>query len=365
MKKIAYIVWDYTVVGGISRVAATLANEMCDFYDVHIISLVSANNGRNYKLDDRIHLYYLFEGDCRGRDLILKESHRLSSYLRKNKIDVAFLMGFQASLPALVMAKLFTRTKFVYCEHEALMPRWHEKKITAVRYLSAVLSKKTVTLTKSTRDAYIDHFHLPEKKVTNIYNCISRDVLEKKGTFNPNSKIIMSIGRFSEEKGFDILVDVAEPILKRNPDWTWDIYGIGETYDEINELVKLKGLEGRVNLKGSVTNIAELYKEAGIFVLTSRREGFSLVILEAKVNSIPCVSFDIAAGPSEMIRDGVDGYLIKNMDIPSMQKAIEDLMKDDEKRLEFSNKSIENLEPFYIETIINQWRELIDYEIKP
>lgn len=111
---------------------------------------------------------------------------------------------------------------------------------------------------------------------------------------------------------------------------------------------------------GNTDTPETVYRQGGIYALTSEREGFPLVILEAKVNHLPCISFDITSGPGEMIRDGVDGFLIQAMSIEDYAEKLGNLMDDRDLRIKMSKASGENLSEFSGKTIINKWRSLID-----
>lgn len=361
MKRIAFIAWDYTVTGGIERVLTNLANELCGYYDVHIISLTRSGSGVPYKLDKRVNkVCFATEEALRGREVIKKGGSKVRRYIKENGINAILLMGFQASMPAIAMLKFRANAKLIFCEHEALMSRWHEKKITFVRFVSAVLSKRVVTLTKSTAQAYRQKFHLSEKKVTNIYNGISKVIEQSSTAYGPDNKTILSLGRISPEKRYDILIEIASRVLPERPDWKWVVYGDGEGRPDCEKAVKQHGLENRVIFKGKTDTPETVYGEGGIFALTSEREGFPLVILEAKVNHLPCMSFDIISGPGEMIRNGTDGFLIPNMSLEDYAEKLGMLMDSKELRIEMSRCSGDNLSEFSGETIIKKWCSLID-----
>ena len=119
-------------------------------------------------------------------------------------------------------------------------------------------------------------------------------------------------------------------------------------------------LEQNVLLMGANNNIYDVYKDYSFFVLTSRFEGFGMVLLEAKSNNLPTISFDIESGPADIIRDKVDGYLIPPFDIVTMSEKIEHLINNEDTRLYFSKNARGNLNEFSKERIIKQWRNLLD-----
>ena len=361
MKKIAFISWDMTVLGGINQVIVTLANEFAKQYDVHIVSLTRGNDQMPLRVDEPIHdVFFVQETACRGREVTKGGKDKLNQYLQENKIDILFLMGFQVSLPVCLMT-MGKKYKKVFCEHEALMSRWHERKLTVVRYLSALLCDKVVTLTEQNALDYCRMFHLPKKKVEYIYNSISPSVIEQKSeAYDRNSKTILSVGRFSPEKQYDVLLDVAQPVLEKHSDWNWIIYGTGETFQDIKDDICTRGLAERIILKGETKEIATVYKQGALFVLTSKREGLPLVLLEAKANHLPCISFDIISGPSEMIRNQTDGFLIPAFDKEGMINAVDKLILDEQLRIQMAEEADKNLDKFSMPVILQQWIKLIE-----
>ena len=109
-------------------------------------------------------------------------------------------------------------------------------------------------------------------------------------------------------------------------------------------MIKKKGLQNNVFLKGYESKINRLYKEYALFVLTSRNEGMGMVLVEALKAGLPVISFDIKCGPSDVIVDGVNGYLIEPFNIEKMSEKINMLIKNVVKREEFSANAESTLE---------------------
>ena len=149
-------------------------------------------------------------------------------------------------------------------------------------------------------------------------------------------------------------------MLEKNTDWIWHIYGTGEDKDKIDNLIKKHGLEDHVILKGFSNTILSEYKKYGVFALTSYREGFSLVLVEAKANHLPLISFDIDAGPSDIILDGINGYLISDGDIEQYAEKLLYLMGNKKIRETFSDHAYDNIDKFNTPVIAKQWFQLID-----
>ena len=147
--------------------------------------------------------------------------------------------------------------------------------------MSSKMCEKIIVLTEQTKNEYKKLFGIADNKICAIPNFIDENIFKFKAKYNKDSKLIISSGRLTKEKGFDMLIDVATMVFSKHSDWQWHIYGDGPEYGKIMELIKEKNLEKNVKLKGLADNMYDKYKNYGIFVLTSYREGFALVLLEA------------------------------------------------------------------------------------
>lgn len=122
-------------------------------------------------------------------------------------------------------------------------------------------------------------------------------------------------------------------------------------------------MEDNIILCGRSNDMNEVYKKASMYVMTSLQEGLPMVLLEAKSHLLPLISFDIETGPDEIIKDGVNGFLIPPYDIESMASSICELIENNKKRFIFSKNSVLDLALFDKNNILEQWESLLD-EIK-
>lgn len=178
--------------------------------------------------------------------------------------------------------------------------------------------------------------------------------------YDIESKHIVSVGRLSKEKGYDLLLETADIVYKSCPEWKWDIYGDGPMRRELEKKINERNLNHFLSLKGDVKNAADLLPGYAMLVLTSYREAMPLVILEAKSRKLPVISFDIRTGPAEMIRDGMDGYLIKPFQVEKMAEKITYLINNKEDRIKMSDKTNKNLEIFTKEKVMDSWKKLLE-----
>lgn len=365
--KLAFISYDITVVGGVERVLVNLANDLCKCFDVCVISLNKKNDRIPYLFDKNIKVFFSNEkGNNRLRTTIKNNYGKLNRILIENKIDISLGMGHYATFVYL-LTKGKAPTKIIFCDHGTLINVVKDRINDFMRKYNYKHSSHTVVLTNTTRNDYIRLFNACDSKISTIYNCILNNDIKRYKTINYNSDSlkIVTVGRLNHQKGYDLLVKVAkklEAITKI--DWTWDIYGDGELKKNIQTDIKINGLEKKVILRGENNKINEVLSNYCMFVLTSYYEGLPLVLLEAKVNKLPMVSFDIHTGPNEIIDNNVNGYLIDDFNIDLMAEKIKGLLEDYKTRKEFSENTVVNLKKFSEEVIIGEWKKLINIIMK-
>ena len=356
MCKVGLLVYDYSLYGGAERVALKLANEFAKHYDVHVISCFAEKTTPIMELDVRVNKHVL---DKRTKSLTwnaIQLSKRLKEYLRTN--DVQLLINITAGINTIgVLGTMNTKVKLIYAEHSNLSNRTYGKKHEFRQWLGSKKADYIVTLTEQDRKAFAEKYHIFEK-CKSIHNWYDGEIMSEK--YDENSKKIITVGRLAAVKGYDRLIQVAKRVLDKNPTWTWDIYGDGPMYEEVQEMILENGIENHVCLRGNRKDILELYKEYAFFVMTSYYEGLPLVLLEAKASLLPIVSFDCPTGPGEIITDGCDGFLVENGNIDEMVEKINEMIQNSELRKTFSKNSVDKLKFFRKEQIASEWISLIN-----
>lgn len=358
MKSICFVVYDLTVVGGVERVVEGLANRLTEDYLVHVVSIHGYKTNPALQFADTVRVSFLNIEKTRLRTQMRKGSWKLKKYFKQNRIDVAFL---EATYVGFIGAPLrfISRTKLVFCDHGALLNQYDEKDVRNMRRIASVLCHKTVVLTEKSRQDYEALFKTKRAKIEVIYNWISNEMLQDANEYKIDSKVIVSAGRYTKEKGYDLLIQVAKRIKAECATWTWEIYGEGPLEQELQKEIIANGLEEFVKLNRFTVAMRDVYKRASLFVLTSYREGIPLVLLEAKAYRIPCVSFDIVTGPNEIIEDKINGVLIEPFDVEAMARELLALVKQPELRKRFSDEAYANIEKFSEEQVLQLWKDLI------
>lgn len=173
---------------------------------------------------------------------------------------------------------------------------------------------------------------------------------------------IVSVGRLHHQKGFDRLIEAFAMV--NAPDWKLILAGTGIHEKEIKAKAKEINISDRVIFPGKVENVDKLLCESKIFVLPSLGEGFPNALCEAMVAGLPCISFDIVAGPSDIIVDGINGYLIPDGNIKLLAKKMQYLIENEPVRLKIGVEAAKITKQFSVEKIGNMYLEFILNEPK-
>lgn len=342
--------------GGTERCTALIANELSKYaeYKVFIIDISNTKKTVFFDILPGIEIFHL-----KGKN-ILMNILSLMKFIIQNKINV--MINVEAMLGIYsVPAAVFTGVKNIIWEHGNFYQK-QCRSIDKVRALEIRLCDYYITLTERDKQNFEKHFK-GKCRVEYIYN--PAEVMTDIPAYKGNTKTILSVGLVREIKGFDMLVDVANIVLKKHPEWKWLIYGNTDTnppeyVEGIRNKISEYGLNDKLLFKGSTNEIYKCYENADIMVMTSRMEGLPMTLLEAKSYKLPIVSFDIETGPGEIVDDSVNGFLIKTYEIESMAEKICMLIENEELRQQFSDNAYIGIEKFDKDNIIKKWLEIIE-----
>jgi glycosyltransferase involved in cell wall biosynthesis len=174
------------------------------------------------------------------------------------------------------------------------------------------------------------------------------------------AKTVYAAGRFRYQKGFELLIPAWEATAKAHPDWTLRLRGRGHLESRYRGLIEQLGLEGSVVIEGPAEDIGADMAEASVFVLSSRFEGFPLILLEAMSKGMGVVSFDCPTGPADIVDDHRNGLLVPHEDVEGLSRAIRELVEDEELRRRAAAAAIETAQDYTIEAIGPMWVELLE-----
>jgi glycosyltransferase involved in cell wall biosynthesis len=180
------------------------------------------------------------------------------------------------------------------------------------------------------------------------------------GVSDLQAPVVVAAGRLNSQKGFDRLVPAFARVVERDPRWRLHIHGAGPARAQLERLVLEHDLQDHVLLMGQTRRLGEALADASLFALSSRFEGFGMVIVEAMSKGLPVVSYDCPRGPAEIIRDGVDGLLVPEGDVAGLGDALAGLATDGERRARMGAAARERAERYAAGAVAAQWRALLD-----
>ena len=357
-KNICFFCGDICQSGGTERVTSIIASELVKTkkYNIFILSLTKSNPNLFFQVDDGVVVSFLKRNKKLKKLNYFFDIINIRKFLNQNKIDVIIDVDIVLDLYT-IPAIIGLSTKLISWENFNLTYSLSSFRRKLGLKLTTKFSDKIVTLTKTDMRSYIYRYNNIKNKIDYISNPIT---INQDTSYNVASKQIITVGKFLPIKGYDLLVDVASNVLTKNPEWKWIILGDGPEFNNIKKLLSERDLTNKVLLKGTVKNPDFYYSQSSIFVLTSKNEGFGLVLLEAKIHKLPIVCFDIKTGVSELVKDNINGYVIERYNTKLMAQKINDLIVDLSKRKKFSNFSSLQMENYKLVNILVKWEKVID-----
>lgn len=343
--------------GGMERVMSELASYFCSNaeLEVHLV-MYGIKPELFYSIPPNISIHmpdFEFKNKLR-----LWFTFRTLLFLRKKikSITPDSILSFGEYWNNFVLIALFGLKFPVYvsdrCQPDKSLGKIHN----ALRRFLYTRSTGVIVQTKKAKDIYQQI--LPGTKLHVIGNPI-REIIANQTDIKEN--IVLSVGRLINSKHHDELIKLFAKIGL--PDWKLVIVG-GEAIKQQN-LKKLQNLvselnaEDRIELAGSRNDVDSFYKKSKIFAFTSSSEGFPNVIGEAMSAGLPVVAFDCIAGPSEMIEDNKNGFLIPVSDYSDFQNRLSFLIENESKRIEFGDNARHSIKAFSSHLICEKFLQTI------
>ena len=345
--------------GGGERVASNLINTLSKYQDLEIIVFVYDRDQIDYDIDSNIKIISIHEPTDINNLFVrvwafIRKIFKIRKAIKKSNIHIA--LSIMPSMNLLILLSV-VKIKKTITVHNIIRKK---QKISQyiIHILEKVLYRKAdniVAVSKGVKKSLLELDPLLNIEV--IYNPLDLKYIKSKSLEKIDENLnnyIVGIGRLTEQKGFDLLIEA----FKNLQDNTLKLVIIGEgpKESELKHKVKSLHLENRVIFLGFQSNPYKYMKNAQCYVLSSRWEGFGLVLAEALATGVKVVSYDCKAGPSEILNNGEFGLLAKEEDIKDLTEKIElALRKSNVDSIKLENK----LKEFDINQVTQKYYNLI------
>ena len=364
--KLLYITNAINGSGGLERVLAVKASYLADKlgYKVHILTLNKGAQQPFYEFSNNITFHDIkVQGNVINYFLSYKKG--IKKVLKS--INPAIISVCDDGLKGLLFPVFFgTKIPIIYERH---VSKQIEIKINNVSVVHKIKSK----LKLSFMDYGAGKFHkfvvLTNGNLTE-WNLKNLKIIPNPLPFQPNvsskltNKKVLVVGKQSYQKGYDSLLEIWKLVHQKYPDWQLEVYGKLNPALGLEEKAKDFSIDESVKFYPPVKYIQAKYKEASIYVMTSRFEGFGMVLIEAMSYGVPCIAFDCPHGPADIITNGEDGFLVPNGDIDSFANAIIHLIENEEIRLQMGAMAKENVKRFTPDVVVLLWDLLFKNVVK-
>ncbi len=371
--KIAYCIPSLHINGGMERVLSIKANYFADVlgYDVSVIMTDAKDKGPFFPLSNKIRLIQLdvdFE-ELWNKPLFKKiylYSKKMREYKRKLReclmnlrpdITISMLrreINFLTKIEdgSLKIGEMhMNRNQYRNLNQDSgavwikrlIVKYWNHQLLTQLKRLD-----KFVVLT--------DHDKAEWVELDNVITIGNPVAFYLDNPSDCTQHSVVSVGRYCYQKGFDLLLDSWKIVSEKHPDWSLNIYG--DDGEKIKKHIERNHITSSVNIHGITSNIQERLRENSIFVLSSRFEGFGMVITEAMACGLPPVAFNCKYGPAEIIKDGEDGILVEPENVQALADTVCELIEDEERRKRLGQAAHENVKRYTIERVGQKWNDL-------
>lgn len=358
MKNICLCIYNLANRGGEERMCCLLANELHNRgFKVIVVSLCRFFYQKNiFSLNPGIRQYSIRHNRIERKLFRYGMLNKIPLYryrkiLAKEAIDVIIDVDIHQTLVS-AEASEGLNIKIVSWDHfcHRRFRNWDIYNDIMSCYKSGAVDK-LVVLTNADRKSHIDKENLPQSFVCHISN---PSPIQQNHYIRHDTKRVLAVGRLQTDKGYDMLLETWAKVEAQDSEWSLEIVGDGPMREELLSLCNELRLE-RVEICNFTSSIEEKYKSASIFVLSSRDEGFGLVLVEAMAMSLPLVSFACEAGPKEIIKDGYNGLLIEPGNTEMLATGLLHLIKDPDLRERMSHNAFESSKLYGIKTFTDKW----------
>lgn len=353
--RVCFLIGNLSLSGGTERVTTLVANALLQQHQVFTLNLYDGKTPF-FPLSTDIKNYALFAHKVSMKRYALQTIWRIRQFVKVHKIECLIVVD-SISCVFTVPALRGLNIKHICWEHFNFNVDLGVKFRVLGRKMASRYCDTVVTLTQ--HDAELWKTHLPnhQAEIINISNPSPFNVQSS----NPSKidKTVVAVGRLRHEKGFDLLIEAWKKVAVKYPDWTLKIIGSGEE----EEALKLSTVEYQIvdNIEfiPNTQDVLKFYKHASLYCLSSRFEGFGMVMIEAMSCGLPIVAFNCDVSPKEILKD-TGNFLVEPENSDELAKALIKMIERPYQ--EYQQCIIDNkqqAEQYQMQNVLPHWLSLI------
>lgn len=356
MKKICFLIGNLNNSGGTERVTTLIANALAQKnFQVSILSLADGKQSF-FELEPDIKTYSLYPEKISFKKNFLGAVWLIRRFVTQNQIDTLVVVD-SISCVFTVPALFGLKVKHICWEHFNFKVNLGVKYRDIGRKWAAKYCDYIVTLTHRDQELWKNNLSNIRSKIITIVNPSTFEGIEHIPDLD--CKVVLAVGRYRHQKGYDLLLQAWSSVTNKEG-WKLVIVGEGEDKQKIIELCKFLKIDDTVEINSSTDNIAQYFKSASFYCMSSRFEGLPMVLLEAQSFGLPIVSFDCDTGPAELIDNEFSGYLVEPENIEKLSEAITKMINlDKDSYLRMCINAKENVNNFKVDEIVKKWLAIL------
>lgn len=357
MKKICFLIGNLNNSGGTERVTTLIANALTE--KNYQISILSLEDGRQpfFELVSSIETYSLYPEKISFKKNFFGAVWRIRKFVTQHQIDTLIVVD-SISCIFTVPALFGLKVKHICWEHFNFKNNNGVKFRDYGRKLAAKYCDYIVTLTQRDKELWEKGLKKINAKIVSIANPVPYENIENIPSLE--YKTILTVGRLTHVKGFDLLIPAWARVARQVPDWKIVIVGSGEDELMLKQMAKDFAVEDSIVFAGQQKNMDTFYRQASFFCMSSRFEGLPMVLLEAQSYGLPIVAFDCDTGPAEIICEK-SGILVENLNIQLLANQLLLATKMSVNQYcAMSNSALLNSKKYHIDNIVNHWVGLLE-----
>jgi glycosyltransferase involved in cell wall biosynthesis len=353
--------------GGAEKVASLMANYWAQKH--HVILLTDTPVKDDFFSLDPLIERVTINFSTVGEKIVKKMFYhfmgllKLRTIIKKSHPDI-IISHMDNSNVRILLSSIGLRIPVIIEEHNnpnlaTKMPQpWRFFQPFTYKYLATII----VLLTKKLIRYYPDYLTSKIRIIPNPLNIPtpipdSTELILAKPTF-------IALGSLCKQKGFDYLLEAFAQVSKVKPEWKLTILGEGELRAELTEYAIKLNIADKVSLPGRIKNPYSILKDADIYVMSSRFEGFPVALCEAMGIGLPCISFDCPTGPADIIEHNINGLLVEYLNVNSLAETMISLSSDPFTSKRLSHEALKINETLDISTIMSYWDQIINIDCK-